>query len=123
MLNLLGPVREVRDPLPQRTEEHAMTVDTSANSSPGEYELPLPQFTRGGDTMNDQELPTEPGSVIGWTSGKVFGGAILSIDPDAGEPQWWRAGFTDSSTPAKLRAQLRLTEWRHVGTITPKGTK
>lgn len=67
------------------------------------------------------QLPTEPGSIIGWSNdheGRIhYAAAILDSDDDTGEPEWWVLGFSESRSPAKLLAQLERTKtkWHHVG--------
>lgn len=70
--------------------------------------------------MNDKALPTEPGTVIGWSTTydgtKHYGSATLDLDPDDGTLHWYLAGNSKSRTPDNLLDMIH-DHWTLVGRI------
>lgn len=68
-----------------------------------------------------RELPTEPGSVIGWTTyydGEHYGSATLSWADEgmADDLVWYRAGFDEPLGPDAMRELIR-DHWQLLGVI------
>ena len=74
---------------------------------------------------DDDKLPTEPGSVIGYSTyydGYHYNVAVLSQgDDETGELAWWLAGFGDPRSPAVFEQQMVTTSWEYLGKVEASG--
>ena len=78
---------------------------------------PTTTTTPADDPSTWRDLPTEPGTIIAWTvwyDGPRYGCAVLETDELTGDPIWFRAGWEDWISPARLRTILR-DHWTEIG--------
>jgi hypothetical protein len=72
-----------------------------------------------GGACVTRELPTDPGTVIGWTTyydGIHYSTAVLDWGDADVEIMWWRAGF-DEPLPAPDLLNILGDHWQVVGKV------
>lgn len=75
--------------------------------------------------MSENDLPTEPGSVIGYSTyydGYHYNAAVLSQgDDETGDLAWWLAGFSNPRSPQLFAEQMAGISWEYIGKVEPSG--